>query len=217
MFSVRSWNAPPALDPARIDDVYFGNANEAGEENRNVARMAVLLAGLPVSVPGATVNRLCASGLEAVVQAVRAVAVSDARVVIPGSVESMSRAPCMLPKPDRPFPPGNQALLNTTLGWRMTNPKMRPQWTIALGEGAELIADRHGISRQAQDAFALASHDKAAGPGRTGRTTRRWWPTRRPRSTGTRPSARTPRSTRWPGCGPRSARAARSRPATPCR
>ncbi|WP_217198009.1 thiolase family protein [Streptomyces buecherae] len=152
----------PALDPARIDDVYFGNANGAGEENRNVARMAVLLAGLPVSVPGATVNRLCASGLEAVVQAARAVAVGDARVVIAGGVESMSRAPYVLPKPDRPFPPGNQALLNTTLGWRMTNPKMPPQWTIPLGEGAELIADRHGISRQAQDAFALASHDKAA-------------------------------------------------------
>ncbi|MER0243933.1 thiolase family protein [Streptomyces sp. HSW2009] len=152
----------PQLDPARIDDVYFGNANGAGEENRNVARMAVLLAGLPVTVPGATVNRLCASGLEAVVQAARAIAVGDAQTVIAGGVESMSRAPYVLPKPDRAFPPGNQTLLNTTLGWRMTNPQMPPQWTVSLGEGAELIADQYEISRQAQDAFALASHDKAA-------------------------------------------------------
>ncbi|MBB5936067.1 thiolase family protein [Streptomyces zagrosensis] len=152
----------PALDPARVDDVYFGNANGAGEENRNVARMAVLLAGLPVSVPGATVNRLCGSGLEAVVQAVRAVAVGDAQVVVAGGVESMSRAPYVLPKPDRPFPPGNQTLLNTTLGWRMVNPQMPPQWTTPLGEGAELIADQHKISRAAQDSFALASHEKAA-------------------------------------------------------
>lgn len=152
----------PALDPARIDDVYFGNANGAGEENRNVARMAVLLAGLPVSVPGATVNRLCASGLEAVIHAARAIAVGDAQVVVAGGVESMSRAPYVLPKPERAFPPGNQTLLNTTLGWRMTNPQMPPEWTTSLGEGAELIADQYGISRQAQDAFALASHDKAA-------------------------------------------------------
>ncbi|MFT2015595.1 thiolase family protein [Streptomyces sp. 796.1] len=152
----------PQLDPARIDDVYFGNANGAGEENRNVARMAVLLAGLPVTVPGATVNRLCASGLEAVVQAARAIAVGDAQTVIAGGVESMSRAPYVLPKPDRAFPPGNQTLLNTTLGWRMTNPQMAPEWTVSLGEGAELIADQYEISRQAQDAFALASHDKAA-------------------------------------------------------
>ncbi|MFI9201869.1 thiolase family protein [Streptomyces sp. NPDC053048] len=152
----------PALDPARVDDVVFGNANGAGEENRDVARMAVLLAGLPVTVPGATVNRLCASGLEAVVQAYRAIALGDASVVIAGGVESMSRAPWVLPKPERAFPAGHQELYSTTLGWRMTNPKMPPRWTVSLGEGAELIADRHAIGRAAQDAFALASHEKAA-------------------------------------------------------
>ncbi|MCQ8827526.1 thiolase family protein [Streptomyces malaysiensis] len=152
----------PALDPARIDDVYFGNANGAGEENRDVARMAVLLAGLPVTVPGATVNRLCASGLEAVLQAARAIAVGDAHIALAGGVESMSRAPWVLPKPERAFPAGHQQLYSTTLGWRMTNPDMPPEWTVALGEGAELIADKHGISREAQDAFALGSHEKAA-------------------------------------------------------
>ncbi|MES4901795.1 MULTISPECIES: thiolase family protein [unclassified Streptomyces] len=151
----------PELDPARIDDVYFGNANGAGEENRDVARMAVLLAGLPVSVPGATVNRLCASGLEAVLQAARAIAVGDAHIALAGGVESMSRAPWVLPKPERAFPAGHQQLYSTTLGWRMTNPGMPPEWTVALGEGAELIADKHGISREAQDAYALTSHQKA--------------------------------------------------------
>ncbi|GHC54106.1 thiolase family protein [Streptomyces cinnamoneus] len=152
----------PGLDPARIDDVVLGNANGAGEENRNVARMAVLLAGLPVTVPGATVNRLCASGMEAVVQAYRAVALGDASVVVAGGVESMSRAPWVLPKPERAFPAGHQELYSTTLGWRMTNPAMPPQWTVSLGEGAELIADKHGITREQQDAFAFASHEKAA-------------------------------------------------------
>lgn len=152
----------PALDPARVDDVVLGNANGAGEENRDVARMAVLLAGLPVTVPGATVNRLCASGLEAVVQAYRAIAVGDASVVIAGGVESMSRAPWVMRKPDRAFPAGPQEMYSTTLGWRMTNPRMPPRWTVSLGEGAERIADRHGITRASQDAFALASHEKAA-------------------------------------------------------
>lgn len=150
------------LDPSLIDDVYLGNANGAGEENRNVARMAGLLAGLPTSVPGVTVNRLCASGLEAVVQAARAIAVGDASVVLAGGVESMTRAPYVLPKSDRPFPAGHTELYSTTLGWRMVNPRMDPQWTIPLGESAELIADKHGISREQQDAYALASHQKAA-------------------------------------------------------
>ncbi|MFE7118653.1 thiolase family protein [Streptomyces sp. NPDC057654] len=158
----------PALDPARVDDVVFGNANGAGEENRNVARMAVLLAGLPVTVPGATVNRLCASGLEAVVQAYRAIALGDASVAVAGGVESMSRAPWVLQKPERAFPAGDQQLYSTTLGWRMTNPDMPPQWTVSLGEGAELIADRHGITREEQDAFAFASHEKAARAWREG-------------------------------------------------
>ncbi|MGW2647888.1 thiolase family protein [Streptomyces sp. NPDC001393] len=151
----------PGLDPARIEDVYFGNANGAGEENRNVARMAALLAGLPTSVPGVTVNRLCASGLEAVIQAARAIAVGDAHIAVAGGVESMTRAPYVLPKSDRAFPAGHTELYSTTLGWRMVNPKMDPQWTVPLGESAELIADKHRISRAQQDEFALASHRKA--------------------------------------------------------
>ncbi|WP_406375268.1 thiolase family protein [Streptomyces sp. NBC_00647] len=152
----------PALDPARIEDVYFGNANGAGEENRNVGRMAALLAGLPTSVPGVTVNRLCASGLEAVIQAARAIALGDASIALAGGVESMTRAPYVLPKSDRPFPAGHAELYSTTLGWRMVNPRMDPQWTIPLGESAELIADKHKITREQQDEFALASHRKAA-------------------------------------------------------
>ncbi|MGH3389134.1 MAG: thiolase family protein [Actinomadura sp.] len=152
----------PHLDPVRIEDVYLGNANGAGEENRNVARMAALLAGLPTSVPGVTVNRLCASGLEAVIQAARAIAVGDASIAVAGGVESMTRAPYVLPKSDRPFPAGHAELYSTTLGWRMVNPMMNPEWTIPLGESAELIADKHKITRDRQDEFALASHQKAA-------------------------------------------------------
>jgi acetyl-CoA acyltransferase len=150
------------LDPAAIDEVYFGDANQAGEDNRNVARMAVLLAGLPVTIPGATVNRLCGSGLEAAIDASRAVAVGDADLVLAGGVESMSRAPWVLPKPAKGFPTGHEQLWSTTLGWRMTNPRMPTEWTIALGEGAEVLADKYAISREEQDAFALASHQKAA-------------------------------------------------------
>ncbi|MEW2272666.1 thiolase family protein [Streptomyces griseofuscus] len=152
----------PALDPSLVEDVYFGNANGAGEENRNVARMAALLAGLPTSVPGVTVNRLCASGLEAVIQAARAIACGDARIALAGGVESMTRAPYVMPKNNRPFPVGHAELYSTTLGWRMVNPRMEPQWTIPLGESAELIADRHKIGRELQDEFALNSHRKAA-------------------------------------------------------
>ncbi|MGI5487580.1 thiolase family protein [Microtetraspora malaysiensis] len=152
----------PALDLARVDDVVFGNANGAGEENRNVARMAALLAGFPVTVPGSTVNRLCGSGMEAVIQAYRAIAVGDASVAVAGGVESMSRAPWVVPKPERAFPAGHQQMVSTTLGWRLVNPRMPEEWTIALGESAELLADRYGVTREAQDAFALASHEKAA-------------------------------------------------------
>ncbi|MGW3032343.1 thiolase family protein [Streptomyces sp. NPDC001178] len=158
----------PQLEPSRIEDVYFGNANGAGEENRNVARMAGLLAGLPTSVPGVTVNRLCASGLEAVVQAARAIALGDAHIAVAGGVESMTRAPYVLPKNDKPFPAAHTELYSTTLGWRMVNPRMDPQWTIPLGESAELIADKHKISREQQDEFALASHRKAAQAQRQG-------------------------------------------------
>ncbi|MFC8259491.1 thiolase family protein [Streptomyces sp. NPDC057291] len=152
----------PDLDPGLIGDVLFGNSNGAGEENRDVARMAVLLAGLPVTVPGATVNRLCGSGMEAVIQAARAVALGDASIAVAGGVESMSRAPWVMPKPERAFPAGNQQLYSTTLGWRMVNPRMPEEWTIPLGQSAELIADKYGITREAQDVFALASHEKAS-------------------------------------------------------
>ncbi|WP_188187870.1 thiolase family protein [Nonomuraea sp. SYSU D8015] len=144
------------------DEVILGNANGAGEENRNVARMAALLAGLPITTPGATVNRLCGSGMEAVIQAYRMIALGDASTVIAGGVESMTRAPWVLPKPDRAFPAGGQELVSTTLGWRLVNPKMPAEHTVPLGEGAELIADKHGIAREEQDAYALASHQKAA-------------------------------------------------------
>ena len=152
----------PTLDPSRIDDVVLGDANGAGEDNRNVARMAVLLAGLPTTIPGATTNRLCGSGMDAVVQLSRAIAVGDTEIGVAGGVESMSRAPFVLPKPERAYPHADATLYSSTLGWRMVNPKMPPEWTVSLGEGAEVLAERYGISRQAQDAFALASHEKAA-------------------------------------------------------
>ncbi|TXN32657.1 thiolase family protein [Lacisediminihabitans profunda] len=152
----------PSLDPATIDDVILGDANAAGEDNRDVARMALILAGLPTSVPGATVNRLCGSGLEGIIQASRAVEVGDARLVIAGGVESMSRAPWVMLKPDRPYPAGSETMHSTTIGWRMTNPKMPTDWSIPLGETAEILADRYDISREAQDEFAVRSHRNAA-------------------------------------------------------
>ena len=151
------------LDPARIDDVIFGDANQAGEDNRNVARMAALLAGLPTTVTGVTVNRLCASSVEAVVQGSRAIDAGDADVVLAGGVESMSRAPFVVEKSPRPWPSvGNQTLWNTSIGWRMTNPQLPKHWTISNGESAEKIARERGISRQAQDEFAVRSHRLAA-------------------------------------------------------
>jgi acetyl-CoA acetyltransferase family protein len=159
----------PDLDQAAIDDVHLGNGNGAGEENRNVARMAALLAGLPTSVPGATTNRLCGSGMEAVVGASREVAVGDADLVIAGGVESMSRAPWVVQKPEQPYARGNQQMHSTTLGWRMVNPRHPDQWTVALGEGAEILADRYGISRESQDEFAAGSHQRAAAAWAAGR------------------------------------------------
>ena len=150
------------VDPAELDDVFLGNANGAGEENRDVARMAALLAGFPTSVPGTTVNRLCGSGLEAAIQAARAIETNDAELIIAGGVESMSRAPWVLPKPDRAFPHGSLTAESTSLGWRLINPKMPKEWTISLGEATELLAEKHGITREAQDLFALESHEKAA-------------------------------------------------------
>lgn len=151
------------LDPARIDDVIFGDANQAGEDNRNVARMGALLAGLPTSVTGVTVNRLCASSVEAVIQGSRAIDAGDADIVLAGGVESMSRAPFVVEKSPRPWPSvGNQTLWNTSIGWRMTNPKLPKHWTISNGESAEKIAREQGISREAQDEFAVRSHRLAA-------------------------------------------------------
>jgi acetyl-CoA acyltransferase len=151
----------PALDPGAIDDVVWGNANGAGEENRNVGRMAVLLAGLPVSVPGTTVNRLCGSSLDAVMTASRAIESGDADVVLTGGVESMTRAPWVLPKPSRAFPASDVTAVSTTLGWRLVNPRMPEEWTVSLGEANEQLQERFGISRQRQDAFAARSHQLA--------------------------------------------------------
>jgi acetyl-CoA acetyltransferase family protein len=148
----------PRLDPGAIDDVMFGDANQAGEDNRDVARMASLLAGLPTSVPGTTINRLCGSSLDAAMQASRAIEAGDASLLIVGGVESMSRAPSVLLKPEKAFATGEQTLHSTTLGWRMVNPRMPDRWTISLGVSTEKLARSHGIDREAQDAFALRSH-----------------------------------------------------------
>ncbi|WP_406087795.1 thiolase family protein [Kitasatospora purpeofusca] len=152
----------PTLDPTRIDDVYWGAANQAGEDNRNAARMAVLLAGLPDSVPGATVNRLCASGLEAVTMAARAIGSGEADVVLAGGCESMTRAPFVLPRPDEALPHRIETF-DTRLGWRLTNPRMAElHGVLSMGETAEEVAGRYGITRERQDAFALRSHQRAA-------------------------------------------------------
>src|SRR3954463_5944573 len=154
--------ADRGADPERIEQVYFGDANQAGEDNRNVARMAVLLAGLPTSIPGATVNRLCGSGMEAAFSASRAIAAGDETLCIAGGGEAMSRAPWVVLKPEKPFPRAHETMHSTTLGWRMVNPEMPDEWTVSLGEGAEILADRYEISREQQDEFALESHQKAA-------------------------------------------------------
>ena len=152
----------PSLDPASIDEVYAGDANGAGEDNRNVGRMAVLLAGLPTTIPAATVNRLCGSGIEAIFGASRTVAVGDADITVACGVESMTRAPWVLLKPSKGYPTSHEQLWNSALGWRMTNPQMPGEWTISLGEGAEVLADKYSISRGEQDAFAVRSHQHAA-------------------------------------------------------
>jgi len=159
----------PDLDPAAVDDVHLGNGNGAGEENRNVARMAALLAGLPVSVPGATENRLCGSGLEALAAASREIAVGEAELTLAGGVESMTRAPWVVPKPDRAFERGHSQMHSTTLGWRMVNPRHPDEWTIPLGQGAEILAVEYDIARGVQDAFAVRSHHKAAAAWNAGR------------------------------------------------
>jgi len=151
----------PWLDPASIDDVYWGAANQAGEDNRNVARMAVLLAGLPVTVPGATVNRLCGSGMEAIADAARAIAAGEADICLAGGSESMTRAPFVLPRAEDPFP-RDAGLADTRLGWRLVSPRMRELYPpVNLGETAENVAERYGVSRARQDQFALLSHQQA--------------------------------------------------------
>ncbi|RKT54356.1 thiolase family protein [Saccharothrix australiensis] len=150
------------LAPATVDEVVLGDANQAGEDNRNVARMGALLAGWPTSVPGTTVNRLCGSGMDAVMQGSRTIAVGDASLVVAGGVESMSRAPWVLLKPGKGFPAGHETLHSTTLGWRMVNPDMPAEWTVSLGEATEQLAERYGVTRERQDEFALRSHRLAA-------------------------------------------------------
>ncbi|EFE66558.1 acetyl-CoA acetyltransferase [Streptomyces viridosporus ATCC 14672] len=148
----------PDLDRAAIGDVVWGNANGAGEDNRNVGRMAVLLAGLPVGVPATTVNRLCGSSLDAAIIASRTLESGDADVVVAGGVESMTRAPWVLPKPERAFPAGDVTAVSTTLGWRLVNPAMPKEWTVSLGESNELLREKFSVSRERQDAFAVRSH-----------------------------------------------------------
>ena len=158
------------IDPGEIEDVYFGAANQAGEDNRNVARMAALLAGLPESVAGVTVNRLCASGLSAVAGACHAVAAGDGELFVAGGVESMSRAPLVMAKPDTPFPRGNRTVYDTTLGWRFPNPRMEAMFPLeSMGKTGENVAERFGVSREDQDAFALESQRRWAAAAEAGR------------------------------------------------
>jgi len=157
--TVRAVVERTGIAPAIVEDVYFGAANQSGEDNRNVARMAVLLANLPLSVPGATVNRLCGSSLQAINSAAQAIAFGECDVMIAGGVESMTRAPYVLPKSGAAFGRGQQ-LFDTVLGWRMINPKMPPQHTVSLGETAENVAREYGITREEQDRFAFESQMK---------------------------------------------------------
>jgi 3-oxoadipyl-CoA thiolase len=157
------------ISPEEVEDVYFGCANQAGEDNRNVARMAVLLAGLPESVAGVTLNRLCASGLAAVVSACHAVAAGDGDLFVAGGVESMSRAPLAMAKPDTAFPRGNQTAWDTTLGWRFPNPRLEEMFPLeSMGETGENVAERWGVSREEQDAFALESQRRWAAAAESG-------------------------------------------------
>jgi acetyl-CoA acyltransferase len=152
----------PGLDPALVEDVFWGNANGAGEDNRNVGRMAVLLAGLPVSVSATTVNRLCGSSLDAAMMASRMIEVGDADVAVAGGVESMTRAPWVLPKPSRRYPAGDVTAVSTTLGWRLVNARMPAEWTVSLGECNEQLQEQFSISRERQDELGARSHRLAA-------------------------------------------------------
>ena len=151
----------PKLEQSKIDEVVFGNANGAGEENRNVARMASLLAGLPTSVPGLTVNRLCASSLDAAIHASYSIGSRDNNLVLTGGTESMSRAPYVVPKPERAYPAGSSQMVSTTLGWRLVNPQMPDEWTVSLGEATEQLVEKYQVSRERQDEYAVLSHQRA--------------------------------------------------------
>jgi len=151
----------PLLDGAAVDEVIFGNANGAGEDNRNLGRMASLLAGLPVTVPATTVNRLCGSSMDAAMIASRGIETGDAEIIIAGGAESMTRSPWVLMKPDRPFPAGDMTAVSTALGWRLINKRMPAEWTVSLGEANEQLREKFDISRQRQDAFAYRSHHLA--------------------------------------------------------
>jgi len=154
------------IKPGEVGDVILGCANQAGEDNRNVARMALLLAGFPVEVPGQTVNRLCGSGMQATIAAAREIQTGAADVMIAGGVESMTRAPWVMPKPDGAFPRGPQTAYDTALGWRLINPKMAQLYgTLQMGETAERVAQKYEVSREDQDAFALRSHQRGGGAG----------------------------------------------------
>jgi acetyl-CoA acetyltransferase family protein len=166
---LREAAARAGVDAGDVEDVLLGCANQAGEDNRNVARMSALLAGFPVEVPGQTVNRLCGSGLQAVNSACQAVRAGEADVLLAGGVESMSRAPWVMLKPETAWPRGAPATADTVLGWRFVNPAFPVEWTVSLGETAENVASRHGIDRDAQDRFALASQQKAAAAMAAGR------------------------------------------------
>ena len=159
----------PSLPAARLDDVIFGCTNQAGEDNRNVARMALLRAGVPVEVPGQTVNRLCGSGLQAVASAVHAIRAGEGTAFVAGGVESMSRAPFVMLKPERGYLRGAPDVADTVLGWRFPNPRFAPEWTMSLGRTAEVVAAEYGVTREDQDAFAVESQRKAAAAQKAGR------------------------------------------------
>src|ERR1700758_2969300 len=158
------------VKPGEVDDVILGCANQAGEDNRNVARMALLLAGFPVEVPGQTVNRLCGSGMQAIIAGAREIQAGAADVIVAGGVESMTRSPWAMPKPEGPYPRGPQTIYDTALGWRFVNPKMAAMYgTLQMGETAERVAQKYEVSREDQDAFALRSHQRAIAAQRSGR------------------------------------------------